>query len=174
MFRSDTPRAERSRAVNSSRVIFSSSSVSNSCMRKGTHLFIIVCTFRRKLVISSKNLHFASKVTIRYVFVCYTGWPEEIQDLALHLAASSERVHTSYIFSCSLIKRLYMVIITAKTNLMVVWDLCSGRTVCVKHLTLLPASWLHALYNRHTLLTWHYPSLPKSCLCSSCTAAATV
>lgn len=34
MFMSDTPRAERSRAVNSSRVIRSSLSVSNSCRRE--------------------------------------------------------------------------------------------------------------------------------------------
>lgn len=34
MFMLDTPRAERSRAVNSSRVILSSSSVSNSCVKK--------------------------------------------------------------------------------------------------------------------------------------------
>lgn len=52
MFRSDTPRAERSRAVNSSRVILSSSSVSNSCRRDDTSRETCiplsnVCTFGR-------------------------------------------------------------------------------------------------------------------------------
>lgn len=49
MFISDTPRAERSRAVNSSRVIRSSSSVSNSCRRERTdrrHVPLFICRLR--------------------------------------------------------------------------------------------------------------------------------
>lgn len=122
MFRSDTPRAERSRAVNSSRVIFSSSSVSNSCK-----------------VWDKGDLHFSLSS------VC--TFPKTKRFFRFHYG--SEKCFQ--------------------------WYYINSTTVCPKsYLTLGPAKWLCALHNRHTLLTWHYPSLSKCLFCSFYSTADTV
>ena len=126
MLRLDTPRAERSRAVNSSLVILSSSSVSNSCMTE------------------------ESKKKFNFPFKCF-----QVQKQILYIMCENKVYMKSgeINHSCSSVTEYKHQDCLSKKK---------------KHsFTFRTAEWLTALHNRHTLLTWHYPSLCECCLCSS-------